>query len=49
MLKINAIDKKKKKILDCCHVVQHFKIITKIMTDNILPEHARFLGIPYNL
>ena len=24
-----------------------FKIITRIMTDNIIPEHTRFLGISY--
>ena len=30
---------------------QHFKIITRTMTDNIIPEHTGhtiFLGIPYN-
>ena len=28
--------------------IQHFKIITGIMIDNIIPGHIRFLGISYN-
>ena len=36
------------KKLDYCCDIQHFKIITRIMTDNILPGHTKFLGIPYN-
>ena len=36
-----------KKLGYCCDI-QYFKIMTKIMTDNILPGHTRFLGIPYN-
>lgn len=28
--------------------IQHFKIITGIMTDNIIPRYIRFPGILYN-
>lgn len=27
--------------------IQHFKIVTKIVTDNILPEHMRVPGMLY--
>lgn len=27
--------------------IQHFKVITKIMINNIIPEHIRSLGISY--
>ena len=36
----------KKKFVYSCDI-KHFKM-TKIMTDNILSGHTRFLGIPYN-
>ena len=38
-----AVDKKLGYFCD----IQHFKIITRIMTDNIIPGHTTFLGIPY--
>ena len=31
-----------------CYNLQHFQIITRIMTNNILPEHIRFVGTPHN-
>ena len=36
------------KKLDYIYVIQHFKIITSIMTANLITGHIRFLGIPYN-
>ena len=35
------------KKIGCFCDIQHFKIISRIMTD-IIPEHTRFLEIPYN-
>ena len=35
-------------MLDYCCDIQHFKIMTRIMTDNILPVHIRILETLYN-
>ena len=40
----NAVDKKISYFSDI-----HFKVITRIMTYNILPEHIRFLEISCNV
>ena len=39
----NALDKETQLLLS-----QHFNIVTRIMTDNILPEHIRILETLYN-
>ena len=41
----NAIDKK----VGYCCIIQHVKIMARIMTNNILPGYVRILGTPYNL